>query len=212
MNREAITLNGAHSRNKTEWVVTIDETNIRRSGKSSKKVVQFKQENKACLPRNSSLVSWPALGTRSNHASKCQPRLIWFFWIKPRIRIDHTCKSEDLIQEESPLEFFNRDIEWLEFNVRVFNEALDTRTPLLERVRFLSICNSNLDEFFMKRVFALKHRVASGVMKQSGGLTPIQQLAAIRAKIQPMLVHRQKSSIKRISKRRKKPSAEWKKI
>ena len=96
-------------------------------------------------------------------------------------------KPEDLIQEESPLEFFNRDIEWLEFNVRVLNEALDTRTPLLERVRFLSICNSNLDEFFMKRVFALKHRVASGVMKQSGGLTPLQQLAAIRAKIQPML-------------------------
>lgn len=96
-------------------------------------------------------------------------------------------KPEDLIPEESPLEFFNRDIEWLEFNVRVLNEALDTRTPLLERVRFLSICNSNLDEFFMKRVFALKHRVASGIMKQSGGLTPIQQLVAIRAKIQPML-------------------------
>lgn len=104
---------------------------------------------------------------------------------KPR-SVRARAKAED-IPEESPLEFFNRDIEWLEFNVRVLNEALDVRTPLLERVRFLSICNSNLDEFFMKRVFALKHRVASGVQKQSGGLTPIQQLAAIRAKIQPML-------------------------
>src|SRR4051812_7168233 len=61
-------------------------------------------------------------------------------------------KPEDFFPEEAPQEFFNRDIEWLEFNVRVLNEVLDTRTPLLERVRFLSICNSNLDEFFMKRI------------------------------------------------------------
>ncbi len=96
-------------------------------------------------------------------------------------------KLEDLLPEEQPQEFFNREIEWLEFNARVLNEALDSRTPLLERVRFLGIFNSNLDEFFMKRVGGLKHRIAANVQRTSGGLTPIQQLAAIRTKIMPML-------------------------
>ncbi len=96
-------------------------------------------------------------------------------------------KPEDLLPDEQPLEFFNREIEWLEFNSRVLNEALDSRTPLLERVRFLGIFNSNLDEFFMKRVGGLKHRVEANVQRSSGGLNPIQALAAIRAKILPML-------------------------
>ncbi len=96
-------------------------------------------------------------------------------------------KAEDLLPEEQPLEFFNRELEWLEFNSRVLHEAVDTRTPLLERVRFLGIFNSNLDEFFMKRVGGLKHRVEANVQRKSGGLTPIQQLAAIRTKILPML-------------------------
>ncbi len=96
-------------------------------------------------------------------------------------------KPEDLLPDEQPLEFFNREIEWLEFNARVLHEALDARTPLLERVRFFGIFNSNLDEFFMKRVGGLKHRVEANVQRKSGGLTPIQQLAAIRAKILPLL-------------------------
>ncbi len=96
-------------------------------------------------------------------------------------------KPEDFLPDEQPQEFFNREIEWLEFNARVLNEALDSRTPLLERVRFLGIFNSNLDEFFMKRVGGLKHRVEANVQRRSGGLTPIQQLAAIRSKILPML-------------------------
>ena len=104
-----------------------------------------------------------------------------------RPRASKKKKPEDLLPEEAPLEFFNREIEWLEFNSRVLHEAVDPRTPLLERVRFLGIFNSNLDEFFMKRVGGLKHRVEANVQRKSGGLTPVQQLAAIRAKILPML-------------------------
>ncbi len=60
--------------------------------------------------------------------------------------------------------WFDRDLSWLEFNRRVLNEALDERTPLLERLKFLAIFNSNLDEFFMKRVGAMRTRAyASGV-------------------------------------------------
>jgi polyphosphate kinase len=96
-------------------------------------------------------------------------------------------KPEDFRPDEPPQEFLNREIEWLEFNQRVLTQALDTRTPLLERLRFLSIFTSNLDEFFMKRVGGLKRQVAAGVERRAGGLTPLQQLAAIRAKVKPML-------------------------
>ena len=62
--------------------------------------------------------------------------------------------------DATPAVFLDRNLSWLEFNRRVLHEALDKRTPLLERVKFLAIFNSNLDEFFMKHVGALKHRIA----------------------------------------------------
>lgn len=96
-------------------------------------------------------------------------------------------KKEVVFVEEAPQEFLNREIEWLEFNSRVLNEALDSRTPLLERVRFLGIFTSNLDEFFMKRVGWLRRQVEVGVQRKAGGLTPVQQLAAIRARVLPDL-------------------------
>jgi polyphosphate kinase len=85
-------------------------------------------------------------------------------------------------------EFLNRDLSWLEFNRRVLHEALDPRTPLLERLRFLGIFTSNLDEFFMKRVGALKRQIAEGTVIQTPDrLTPAQNLAAIRQAVLPML-------------------------
>jgi polyphosphate kinase len=88
----------------------------------------------------------------------------------------------------SPHEFLNRDLSWLEFNRRVLHEAIDERTPLLERVRFLQIFTSNLDEYFMKRVGGLKRQVSGGMVAQSpDGLTPAQSLVAIRGAVEPML-------------------------
>src|SRR6201997_3370646 len=87
--------------------------------------------------------------------------------------------------------YINRELSWLAFNERVLEEAGDTGHPLLERVRFLSISDSNLDEFYMVRVAALKELAASGVpVKSDDGLTPEQQLAAI-AEMADRLVERQ---------------------
>lgn len=76
---------------------------------------------------------------------------------------------------------FNRDLSWLEFNRRVLALAADDRTPVLERVKFLAIFTSNLDEFFMKRVGLIKRHVRAGIETPwSAGYTPRQLLAAIR--------------------------------
>ncbi|MBC7562512.1 MAG: hypothetical protein H7305_06300, partial [Gemmatimonadaceae bacterium] len=58
--------------------------------------------------------------------------------------------------------FFSRELSWLEFNARVLNEARDPRTPLLERLKFLAIFSSNLDEFYMVRVGGLRRKLKSG--------------------------------------------------
>lgn len=83
-----------------------------------------------------------------------------------------------------PPRFFNRDLSWLEFNRRVLAQSADETVPLLDRVRFLAIFTSNLDEFFMKRVGLLKRAVHAGIDTLGpDGLTPRQQLLAIRGMV-----------------------------
>ena len=76
-----------------------------------------------------------------------------------------------------PEYYLNRELTWLNFNFRVLSEARDARTPLLERLKFLSIVGSNLDEFFMKRIGGLKQQVETGITERTvDGRTPSEQI------------------------------------
>jgi polyphosphate kinase len=101
-------------------------------------------------------------------------------------------KSKTTVTEVSlndPQYYFNRELSWLEFNKRVLHEATDPRTPLLERLKFLGIFSSNLDEFFMVRIAALKQQVAANVRKLTpDGLTPSEQLDIISQRLLPTVV------------------------
>jgi len=91
----------------------------------------------------------------------------------------------------APELYINRELSWIAFNERVLIQALDERTPLLEQAKFSAIFSNNLDEFFMVRVASLKAQVEAGINKRSeDGLTPVEQLQAIRENLAPLL-HRQ---------------------
>lgn len=88
--------------------------------------------------------------------------------------------------------YINRELSWIAFNERVLIQALDERTPLLEQAKFSAIFSNNLDEFFMVRVASLKAQVEAGINKRSeDGLTPVEQLQAIRENLAPLLRRQQ---------------------
>jgi polyphosphate kinase len=93
--------------------------------------------------------------------------------------------DDDLLD---PSLYISRETSWLEFNDRVLEEALDEGNPLLERLKFIAIYGTNLDEFFMIRVAGLKQQIEAEVHRRSDdGLLPEEQLAAIAARLQPSL-------------------------
>ena len=92
------------------------------------------------------------------------------------------------IDFSNPKYYTNRELSWILFDHRVLNEARDKNIPLFERLKFLSITASNLDEFFMIRVASLKDMVNAGYEKKDiAGMTPSEQLAAIDVAIHELV-------------------------
>ena len=93
-----------------------------------------------------------------------------------------------IVELEQPHLYLNRELSWIEFNRRVFEEAKDSLHPLLERVNFIAIFGTNLDEFIIIRLAGLKDQIAAhGSMRSPDGLTAAQQLAAVRKRLAPLV-------------------------
>src|SRR5579884_2703583 len=111
--------------------------------------------------------------------------MVIYFDIESRVRL--SCMQYKLTPSPTTSElmqpevYINRELSWIEFNRRVFNEARDPRHPLLERVKFLSIFDTNLDEFIMIRLAGLKDKVAARATTPSpDGLSAEEQLREVR--------------------------------
>ena len=85
--------------------------------------------------------------------------------------------------------YFNRELSWLQFNARVLEEAQDMSNPLLERLKFLAIFSTNLDEFIMIRYAGLKEQISAGIFKRSfDGMSPKEQIQAIATHLHPLVL------------------------
>ncbi len=101
-----------------------------------------------------------------------------------RIAKSATTAAPAILPVDHPDLYVNRELSLLEFQKRVLEEAQDETVPLLERIKFLSIVGSNLEEFFMVRVAGLKRQVEKGVLECGpDGMTPAAQLAAVRERV-----------------------------
>jgi polyphosphate kinase len=96
---------------------------------------------------------------------------------------------------DDPSLFINREVSWIRFNYRVLEEAQDPSQPLLERVKFLAISGSNLDEFFMTRASILEQQIERGEFEPTPGsrMTPLEQIKVTRSEIIPLLESQRKS-------------------
>jgi len=118
------------------------------------------------------MVSYPATDDGADMKSKAEPT----HDLKQNSKIPDNTLTFDL---KSPEWYLNRELTWLEFNKRVLHEGQDDRNPLLERVFFLAVVGSNLDEFFMKRIGGLKQQVGASVKRLSiDGRLPQEQIDA----------------------------------
>ncbi|MBU4220048.1 MAG: polyphosphate kinase 1 [Euryarchaeota archaeon] len=96
--------------------------------------------------------------------------------------------SKESVSLDDPGNFINSELSWLKFNRRILEEAMDERQPLLERVKFLAICGSNIDEFFMVRVSSLLRQLATGNVKaRPERIPPADQLEAIQKELKPLI-------------------------
>lgn len=101
--------------------------------------------------------------------------------------------SVNSYDEDIESRFINRELSWLDFNDRVLALASHENVPLLERCRFLSICSSNLDEFYQIRVAALKDQVAGEISTRTpDGRSPIEQLQEIKERTQDFVQRQEK--------------------
>ncbi len=111
------------------------------------------------------------------------PRIAWAAWLwhnEALLKTGKTSKPAAI----GPRHFINRELSWLEFNQRVLEEAMDASNPLLERLKFFTICSSNLDEFFEVRVASLKQQIEGGVVERGNdGCTAPEVFRALTQRV-----------------------------